>query len=59
MTKLYMIKKGNSKFYACKYDCGMYTIDKITKSAGYTLKTFESLAELESWASKNGYKKVA
>lgn len=59
MTKLYMIKKGSSKFYACKYDCGMYTIDKITKSVGYTLKTFKSLSELERWASENGYKKVA
>lgn len=59
MTKLYMIKKGNSKFYACKYNCGMYTIDKITKSVGYTVKCFESLESLEKWAGENGYKKVA
>lgn len=59
MIKLYMIKKGNSKFYACEYECGLYTIDKITKSVGYTLKAFNSLEDLETWASENGYKKVA
>lgn len=59
MTKLYMIKKGNSKFYACKYDCGLYTIDRITKGFGGTIKAFNSLEELETWANENGYKKVA
>ena len=28
MEKLFLLKKGNMNFFACRYDCGMYTIEK-------------------------------
>ena len=58
MKKLYLLKKGNMNFYACLYDCGMYTIDRITKGFGGIVATFETLGNLEKYASKNGYKKA-
>lgn len=45
-------------FYACLYDCGMYTIDRIVKGFGGTVETFETLDELEKYAAENGYKKA-
>lgn len=59
MKKLYMVKKRNSKFYVCEYECGLYTIDKITKSVGYTVKAFGNLKDLEAYLVTEGYKKVA
>lgn len=58
MKKLFLLKKGNMKFYACLYDCGMYTIDRISKGFSGIVATFESLEELENYAATNGYKKV-
>ena len=46
------------KFYACQYDCGMYTIDRITKGFGGIVTTFETLEYLEKYAAENGYKKA-
>ena len=45
------------KFYACLYDCGKYTIDRITKGFGEIVATFETLQDLEKYADENGYKK--
>lgn len=59
MTKLYAVKKGRLKFYACKYDSDLYSIDRITKGFGGNVKFFGSLEELETWASENGYKKIS
>lgn len=56
MTKLFELKKGRLKFYACHYDCGMYTIDRITKGFGGTVATFETLDEPEKHIHENGYK---
>lgn len=58
MKKLFLLKKGNVKFYACFYDCGMYTIDRITNGFGGIVATFETLEDLERYAAKNGYKKA-
>lgn len=58
MEKLYLLKKGNMKFYACLYDFGMYTIDRITKSVGYTVEVFSNLEDLELYAKENRYKKA-
>lgn len=57
MRKLFLLKKGRINFYACLYDCGMYTIDRITKGFGGIVTTFETLEELEKYAAENGYKK--
>lgn len=46
------------KFYACLYDCGMYTIDRIANGFGGIVATFETLQNLEKYAAKNGYKKA-
>lgn len=54
MKKLFLLKKGNVKFYACFYDCGMYAIERITKSIGMTLATFETLEDLEKYTDENG-----
>ena len=59
MKKLFAVRKGHEKFFACKYDCDFYTIDKITKSVGYTVVVKDSLEDLEDWMKENGYKKVA
>lgn len=56
--KIIFIKKGRINFYACLYDCGMYTIDRITKGFGGIVATFETLEELEKYAAENGYKKA-
>ena len=58
MKKLFLLKKGNMKFYACFYNCGMYAIERITKSVGMTISTFETLQDLEKYAAENGYKKA-
>ena len=58
MRKLFLLKKGRMNFYACLYDCGMYTIDRITKGFGGIVTTFETLEELEKYAAENGYKKA-
>lgn len=59
MTKLYMVKKGNVKFYVCKWDCGMYSIDRITKGFGGSVCFFGTLEEVKRYAKENGYKKAA
>lgn len=59
MTKLFELKKGRLKFYACRYDCGMYTIDRITKAFAGTVATFETLEDLEEYVQKNGYKTIS
>lgn len=58
MEKLFLLKKGNMKFFTCRYDCGMYAIERITKSVGMTLATFQTLQDLEKYASENGYRKA-
>lgn len=58
MEKLFLLKKGNMKFYACFYDCGMYAIERITKNLGMTLVTFQTLQDLEKYAFENGYRKA-
>ena len=52
MEKLFLLKKGNVKFYVCFYNCGMYAIERITKSIGMTLTTFQTLQDLEKYASE-------
>lgn len=58
MKNLFLLKKGDMKFYACFYDCGMYAIERIAKNVGMTLATFETLQDLEKYASENGYRKA-
>lgn len=58
MEKLFLLKKGNMKFYACFYDCGMYAIERITKNVGMTLATFQTLQDIEKYAFENGYRKA-
>ena len=58
MEKLFLLKKGNMKFYACFYDCGMYAIERITKNVGMALATFQTLQDLEKYAFENGYRKA-
>lgn len=55
MEKLFLLKKGNMKFYACFYDCVMYAIERMTKNVGMT---FETLQDLEKYAFENGYRKA-
>ena len=43
MRKLFALKNGRFTFYACAWDCGMYSIERITKSFGGTVATFETL----------------
>ena len=59
MEKLYMIKKGNRKFYICKWDCGLYSIERITKGFGCSVIFKETIEEIERYAKENGYKKIA
>ena len=56
MRKLFTLKSGRSVFYACAWDCGMYSIERITKSFGGTVETFETLEELKKYAEENNYK---
>lgn len=58
MTKLYMVKKGNRKFYVCKWENGMYSIDRITKSFGGSVIFKDTLEEIKEYENANGYKKV-
>ena len=37
MRKLFALKNGRLLFYACVWDCGMYSIERITKSFGGTV----------------------
>ena len=59
MKKLYMVKKGNRKFYVCKWDSGLYSIERITKGFGGSVIFKDTLEEIERYAEENGYKKVA
>lgn len=59
MRKLYEVKKGNKKFYVCKWDCGAYSVERITKGFGGSVCFFDALKEVEQYAKENGYKKVA
>ena len=56
MRKLFTLKNGRLVFYACVWDCGMYSIERITKSFGGTVATFETLDELKKYAKENNYK---
>ena len=56
MIKLFTLKKEKSTFYACVWYCGMYSIERITKSFGGTVATFETLEELKKYAKENNYK---
>lgn len=58
MIRLYRLKKGNKIFYACKYDCGLFTIDRITSGFGGSVACFESLEDLQAYALENGYKSI-
>lgn len=58
MTKLYMVKKGNRKFFVCKWACGIYSIDRITKGFGGSVVFKDTFEEIEEYANANGYKKV-
>ena len=58
MKKLFLLKKGNMIFYACLWDFGGYSIERITKAVGFTVKVFDTLENLEKYASENGYKKA-
>jgi hypothetical protein len=58
MKKLFLLKKGNMIFYACLWDFGGYSIERITKAVGFTVKFFDTLENLKKYASKNGYKKT-
>lgn len=54
-----MIKKGNRKFYICKWECGLYSIERITKGFGGSVIFKETIEEIERYAKENGYKKIA
>ena len=56
MRKLFILKSGRFVFYACVWDCGMYSIERITKSFGGTVATFKTLEELKKYAKENNYK---
>ena len=56
MKKLFTLKNGRLVFYVCVWDCGMYSIERITKSFGGTVATFETLEELKKYAKENNYK---
>lgn len=59
MTKLYTIKKGNKKFYVCKWENGLYSIDRITKGFGGSVVFKNTLEEIETYITQNGYKRIA
>ena len=59
MVKLYMVKKGNKKFYVCKWESGLYSIDRIAKGFGGSLVFKDTLEEIEKYAKENGFKKIA
>lgn len=58
MKKLFLLKRGNMVFYACLWDFGGYSIERITKAIGMTVKFFDTLEELKQYAAENGYKKA-
>lgn len=58
MKKLYTVIKDRKRFYVCKYSETFYSIDRITKSFGGTIKAFDNLQALEQWATTNGYKRI-
>lgn len=58
MVKLYQVRKGRLLFWVCKYDCGLFTIDRITKGFGGSVACFESLEDLQEYAEVNGYKSI-
>lgn len=57
MKKLFLLKKGNMIFYACLWDFGRYSIEKITKAVGFTVKFFDTLENLENTPAKTDIKK--
>lgn len=56
MEKLFLIKKGKMKFYVCVWDCGLYSIERISKGFGGTVAIFENLEDLKKYANENNYK---
>ena len=44
-----MIKKGNRKFYICKWECGLYSIERITKGFGGSVIFKETIEEIERY----------
>lgn len=58
MKKLYKVKKGNKMFYVCAWDCGAYSIERITKSVGCYICFLDTLEEIEKFINENGYKKI-
>lgn len=54
-----MVKKGNKKFYVCKWESGLYSIDRIAKGFGGSLGFKDTLEEIEKYAKENGFKKIA
>ena len=58
MEKLFLLKKGNMIFFACRYDCGMYTIERNNKCFCGIVATFQTLEDLERYAKQNGYKRI-
>lgn len=45
MKKLFLLKKGNMIFYACLWDFGGYSIERITKAVGFTVKAFDTVGK--------------
>lgn len=56
MEKLYVIRKGNMIFNVCKWDCGRYSIDRITKGFGGSVIFKDTLEEIEEYVKVNSYK---
>lgn len=56
---LYAIKKKNTRYFVCKWDCGFYSIERITKTIGVSLIFKPTLEEIEQYIKENNYKKVA
>lgn len=59
MGYMYGLKKGNCKFEAWKHTETYYSIDRNTKGFGGSIKGFYSLRDLEEYAKKNGFKRIA
>lgn len=58
MEIIEQVKLGRKKFYICKWDAGMYSIDRITKGFGGSVFV-GSKEEVYEYANANGYKFVA
>ena len=57
MNKLYKIKKANRAFWVCKWESGLYSIDRITKGFGGSVVFKSTLAEIENYIKDNGYRR--